>query len=180
MSTSNGDIHSSEISPLRRGPLRLSLAEDPGRYRLDGAWWPQTRDLEVELADLVDNFPESAGRIVRARFSPPDWDPAPHQVAVGGGYVKVGSFPRDDSHMIHLMMSDLTVVSVLVVPPGFTDDQGAEALMAAAAAGNAHSAADLLEEVTDSPDVDPRDLWTDRGDSWWGTSAVPPSFRTGR
>ena len=180
MSTSNGDTHSSEVLPLSRGPLRLNLAQDPGRNRLDGAWWPQSRDLGVELADLVDNFPSSAGRIVRARLSPPDWDAAPHEVAVAGGYVQVGSLSRDDSHMIHLMLSDLTVVSVLVVPPGFTDGQGAEALLAAAAAGNSHSAADLLEEVTNSPDADPRDRWTDHGDSWWGASAVPPSFRTGQ
>lgn len=180
MSTSNGHIHSSEIPPLRRGPLRLNMAKDPGTNRLDGAWWPQTRDLEVELADLVDNFPSSSGRIVRALFSAPDWDPVPHHVPVAGGYVTVGSSPRGDSHMIHLTLSDLTVLHVLVVPPGLTDLQGAEALMAAAAAGNAHSAADLLEEVTDSPDVDPRDRWTDDGDPWWGPSAVPPSFRTGR
>jgi len=51
--------------------------------------------------------------------------------------------------------------------------------MAAAAAGNAHSAADLLEEVTDSSDVDPGDRWTDHGESWWEPSAGPPSFRTG-
>jgi hypothetical protein len=179
MTTSNGPIDPSGSPPLRRGPLRLNLAEDPGRNRLDGAWWPQSRDLAVELADLVDHFPPASGRIVRALFSPPDWDPVPRRVPVAGGYVKVGSYPRDDSHLIHLTLSDRAMLRVLVVPPGFTDGQGAEALMAAAAAGNAHSAADLLEEVTDSLDIDPRDRWTDHGDSWWGPSVGPPSFRTG-
>jgi hypothetical protein len=66
------------------------------------------------------------------------------------------------------------------VPPGFAEDHGAEALLAAATTGNAHSAADLLEEVTDLPHVDPTDHWTDGGGSWWGPSPVPPSYRTGR
>jgi hypothetical protein len=71
------------------------------------------------------------------------------------------------------------VLHILVVPPEFTTGQGEEALLAAATSGNAHSAADLLAEVVDSPDVDPRDHWTDDGGSWWGRSRVPPSFRTG-
>jgi hypothetical protein len=134
----------------------------------------------VELADLVDHFPSRSGRVVRALFSPPDWDPAPRRVAVAEGFVKVGSFPRDDSHLIHLTMSDRSVLHVLVVPPGFTADQGAEALLAGATSGNEHSAADLLEEVTNSAGFDPRDRWVDHGDSWWGRpSEGPPSFRTG-
>ena len=161
MSTSSKPILPSEIHPQSRGPLRLNMAEHPGKNYLDGAWWPQSRDLAVELADLVDHFPPRFGRIVRALFSPPDWEPGPRRVPVAGGYVKVGSFPRDDSHLIHLRTSDRNVLQVLVVPPGFTDAQGDEAMLAAATSGNAHSAADLLAEVTDSPDVDPRDHWTD-------------------
>lgn len=180
MSTSFVPILRSEIHhPPSRGPLRLSMAEHPGRNRLDGAWWPQSRDLAVELADLVDHFPPRFGRIVRALFSPPDWDPAPRRIPVADGYVKVGSFPRDDSHLIHLTTTDRTVLYLLVVPPGFTDYQGAEALLAAATSGNVHSAADLLEEVTDSPDVDPRDRWTDHGESSSEPSAEPPPWGTG-
>lgn len=179
MSASNGPILPSGIRPTSRGPVRLNLAEKPGRNHLDGAWWPQSRDLAVELADLVAHFPPRFGRIVRALFSPPDWDPAPRRIPVAGGYVKVGSFPRDDSHLIHLTTSSRTVLHVLVVPPDFTADQGAEALLAAATPGYAHSADDLLEEVTNSPDVDPVDRWTDHGESWWGPSPVAPSFRTG-
>jgi hypothetical protein len=155
------------------------MAEHAGRSHLDGGWWPHSRDLAIELADLVDNFPARLGRIVRALHSPPDWDRAPRRVPVAGGYVDVGSLPGDDGHLMHLTTSARIVLRVLVVPPGFTEDQGVEALLAAATPGNDHSAADLLEEVTDSPDVDPMDHWTDDGGSWWGPSAVPPSFRTG-
>lgn len=179
MSTSNGPILLSEAPATSRGPLRLRMARHPDRNHIDGGWWPQSRDLAVELADLVDHFPTQFGRIVRALVSPPDWDPAPRRIPVAGGYVKVGSFPRDDTHVIHLKTSDRLVLHVLVVPPGYTDDQGAEALLAAAASGNAHPASDLLDTVTEYPDVDPMDHWSDDGGSWWEPHSVAPSFRTG-
>ena len=179
MSTSNGLVLVSEIATPSRGPLRLHLAGHPGRDHLDGGWWPQSRDLTVELADLVNHFPPQLGRIVRAVVSPPDWDPAPRRIPVAGGYVKVGSFPRDDTHLIHLKTSDRTVLHVLVVPPGFTQDQGDEALLAAATSGNAHSASDLLDEVTEYPDIDPMDHWSDDGGSWRGFHPGSPEVRTG-
>lgn len=160
MSTPNSPTPPTTAGPTRV-PLRLRLADDPGRNHLDGGWWPQSRDLQVELADLVDHFPADRGRIVRALFSPPDWDPAPRRIAVRGGFVKAGSFPRDDTHLIELKTSDGHLLRVLVVPPGYTHDQGEEALLAAATSGNAHSGADVLEEVTRYLDVNPLDHWRD-------------------
>jgi hypothetical protein len=160
-----------------RTALRLRMGRTMGVDRLDGGWWPQSRDLAVELADLVDHFPADRGRVVRALFSPPDWDPAPRRVPVGTGYVKVGSFPRDDTHLIELKTSDRTVLHVLVVPPGFSEDQGTEALLAAATPGNSHAAGDLLSVVSEHPDVDPADHWDDDGGAWWGEDRSAPSFR---
>jgi hypothetical protein len=156
------------------------MAERADRNHVDGGWWPQSRDLAVELADLVDHFPPRFGRIVRALVSPPDWDPAPRRIPVAGGYVKVGSFPRDDSHLVHLTTSDRIVLYVLVVPPRFTHAQGDGALQASATAGNAHSAAEILHEVAEHPDVDPIDQWSDDGGSWWEPGRVAPSLRAGR
>lgn len=142
-----------------RTPLRLHLADQPGRDVLDGGWWPQSRDLAVELADLVDHFPEDRPRIVRVLFSPPDWDDHPRRVQVARGFVKVGSFPRDDTHLVLLNVGAATPLRLLVVPPGLSPDQGEEAMLAAASRGNAHPAAELLATVTEHPDVDPRDHW---------------------
>jgi hypothetical protein len=139
--------------------LRLRMAERPGRDTLDGGWWPHSRDLAVELADLVAHFPPGLGRIQRAVFSPPDWDPTARRVPVVHGFVKVGSFPRDDTHLILLKTSDRTTLRVLVVPPGLSQSQGEEALLAASTSGNTHSATCLLETVTDQPDCGPDDHW---------------------
>jgi hypothetical protein len=147
-----------------RSALRLRMGPTMGADRLDGAWWPQSRDLAVELADLVDHFPAKCGRVVRALFSPPDWDPAPRRIPVAAGYVKVGSFPRDDTHLIELKTSDRSVLQVLVVPPEFTEGQGADALLAAATVGNAHSASEVLAGAR--PDLLPDCHWEDDGGSW--------------
>ncbi len=158
MSTSNDPIHVPDVSPTR-GPLRLRMARTLGRDTLDGGWWPRSRELATELVELADHFPAALGHVTRVLVSPPDWDDRPRSVRVARGMVKVGSFPRDDTHLITLTTSNRTLLRVLVVPPGYSDDQGDEALLAAATHGNAHSATELLETVTEHPDIDRRDLW---------------------
>jgi len=165
-----------------RVTLRLRIGEHPGQDRLDGGWWPQSRDLAVELADLVGHFPSGHGRVVRALYSPPDWDFPPRRVPVGARHVKVGCFPRDDTHLIDLTMLDRSMLRrlrLLVVPPGLSAGQGEEALLAAATPGNDHPASSLLDTVTEFPDVDPADQWSDDGSSWWHPSPTAPSFRVG-
>jgi hypothetical protein len=144
---------------VQRSPLRLRLVEHVGRDRLDGGWWPQSRDLAVELADLAEHLPRELGRVVRIVFSPPDWDTPPRRVAVPDGYAKADPFPHDAAHLIQLETDERTVLHVLVVPPELTDPQGEEALLAAASPGNTHSAVDLLDTVTEHPDIDPADHW---------------------
>lgn len=140
--------------------LRLSMGTArAGSDRLDGGWWPRSRDLATEFAVLVEDFPTEHGRIVRALYSPPDWDDSPRTVAVRGRAVKVGKFPRDDSHVIYLTTSDRVVYCVLVVPSSFDEAQGAEALLAAGTQGNRHAAGDLLDTVTNEASVDRDRLW---------------------
>lgn len=118
-----------------RGALRLRLADPAAGRPLDGGWWPHSRQLLVELADLVDNFPPERGRIVRATFSPPDWDDAPNRVPISRGYVQVGSAPKDDTHVIVLRTSERQELVLLVVPPDMSEAQGEAALQAAVSTG---------------------------------------------
>jgi len=53
-----------------RVPLRLQMTQKPHSHPLDGGWWPQSRYLEVELADLVDHFPTAHGPCTVAASSP--------------------------------------------------------------------------------------------------------------
>lgn len=165
-----------------RAPLRLRLRDAPGLARLDGGWWPQSRDLAVELADLVDHFPAERSRVVRALYSPPDWDAPPRRVPVARGYVKVGFFPRDDTHQIHLRLWDTTTVHLLVVPSGTSQTRGTAAMRAASVASGTETAAQLLSWGSgddDRADDEGDDHWTDDGGAYWDPHPVAPSYRTG-
>jgi hypothetical protein len=158
MTTSDRSEHPRER--LHDTPTRLRLATHLGSNSLDGGWWPRSRDLGRELGELVAQFPADLGRITQVRVSPADWGTRPRTVQVARGMVRVSSFSTGDAHVAHLTTSNRTLLRLLVVPPELTDYQGEEALLAAATAGNAHTARELLRTVTDSPDVDPRDHWT--------------------
>lgn len=128
------------LAPQARGSLRLRLADDPDLGAPDGAWWPRSRDLQTEAADLVDHFPDSAGPIYRLLFSRPDWDHPTNaegggvrKIVAGRGPVKVGSFPSDDTHLMILTMSSGRRLRLVVIPSSATRADG-ERLLAAAGA----------------------------------------------
>ncbi len=152
-------------NPETHHPLRLQLSAAPGRDRLDGAWWPYSRDLESEMSDLVQRFPPSQAQISRAVYSRPDWDTAPRKITAGRRVLKVGSFPRDDTHVLIVQLSDGKRLTLLVVPPDFTPGQGEEALLAGSTTGNRHTASELLVEVTNQHDADPSGVWERAADS---------------
>ena len=111
-----------------RLPLRLELRPQPHAEAVAGAWWPQSRDLLTEVADLVDHFPASAGRISRVLYSPPDWDAAHRRVPTARGVVKAGAFPRDDTQLMILSMADHSRLQLRVVPPSLDEAAGREAM----------------------------------------------------
>ena len=145
--------------PSTRGSLRLHMSDRIGLDTLDGGWWPRSRDLAVELADLAGHFPRAFGRIRHAVYSPPDWDEPPRRIAVRDGHVEVDAVAQDDTHLVLLRTSQRLTLRLLVVPHDFSADQGAEALLAATTSGYAHSAGCLLDTVADQPGVEPLDFW---------------------
>lgn len=149
-----------------RLPLRLRLDHDRQSGLLDGAWWPQSRDLQVEAADLVDRFPQDVGRVGRLLFSRPDWDavagaPAPHRIHSRRGWVKVGSFPSDDTRVMVVAMQSGQRLRLLVVPSD-TDPAVAEEIMERAAdTDNTRSAAELLGVGGPDQSGIGSDVWND-------------------
>jgi hypothetical protein len=107
--------------PFSRVPLRMQLAEAPASGPISGVWWPQSRNLQLEAADLVDHFPDQVGHIDRLLFSRPDWDNpvvdgrGVRRVQARRGPVKVGSFPSDDTHLMILLLASGRRVSLRVI-----------------------------------------------------------------
>ena len=132
-------------APAPSTPPRLELAAAPANGLLAGSWWPRTRDLERELANLVDHFPSEVGHVSRAVFSRPDWDTAPRSVQVGRGRMKTGSFPRDDTHVMVLTLSTRRRLSLMVVPPDTEEGAARDLMTKASDPANTSSALRLLD-----------------------------------
>jgi Family of unknown function (DUF5994) len=114
-----------------RVPLRLGLSDTPSSDDgSGGSWWPQSRDLQTEAADLVDHFPEAAGHISRMLFSRPDWDNSTEggrgvrRILADRGPVKVGSFPGDDTALMILSLASGDRLTLHVIP---SDSDAADA-----------------------------------------------------
>ena len=132
-----------------RVPLRLRLDNSFQSGPLDGVWWPQSRDLQREAADLVDHFPGLVGRIARLLFSRPDWDAVPgapsiRRIQAARGAVKVGSFPSDDTHVMIVKMSSGQQLRLLVVPSDTEPTLASKIMQQAADDRNTDSPSTLL------------------------------------
>jgi uncharacterized protein DUF5994 len=134
--------------PATRVPLRLRLADPDRPQALDGGWWPQSTNLAVEMGDLVDGFPPEQARIVRAVYSPPDWEDAPKRVTTARGYIETAAFAREFSPVMILTTSDRRKLCLLVIPARLTQSQGEAALEASVTPRFAPSPAELLATIT--------------------------------
>lgn len=115
-------LSTSPTPTAARKTLRLRLSDTTTPGVADGAWWPQSRDLQTEAADLIDHFPTAAGRINRLLFSRPDWDNSTvdgrgiRKIHAARGPVKVGSFPHDDTKLMIAIMANGQRLKLLVIP----------------------------------------------------------------
>ncbi|WP_141015570.1 DUF5994 family protein [Nocardioides sambongensis] len=146
--------------------LRFEVQDRMPTGGVDGAWWPRSRDFQREAADLVDHFPPS-GRIARLLFSRPDWDAAPgrpsvRHVLTARGPVKVGSFPRDDTHVMSVKMLTGQLIELLVIPPE-TSPARADRLMRWASDQKDFRTANELLAAEDPAEGLGRDLWDSEG-----------------
>ncbi|MFD9126004.1 DUF5994 family protein [Kitasatospora sp. NPDC059571] len=114
--------------------LRLSLAPAGVRAgRLDGAWWPRSRDLLLELPSLAAELDQRWGRVTRITVNPAQWPVVPRRIPVEGHVVHAGWFTvEQDEHMIMVCSYAPRRLNLLVVPPS-TDRARAARLMSLAA-----------------------------------------------
>lgn len=133
----------------RRAPLRLVMTLELGGGVFDAAWWPQSRDLVVEFADLTENLPEGFGRVVNLAYWESSWDPSPTWLPVGGGrFVHSRIFPSTaDPHRVLLRLDSHRSLDMLVVPPDLDNETALRAMEAAASPSDRASALTLVAEA---------------------------------
>ncbi|GAB2719467.1 DUF5994 family protein [Kitasatospora kifunensis] len=120
--------------PTMDSAVRLSLAPDgvrPGR--LDGAWWPRSRDLLLEIPSLAAELGRRWGEVLRITVNPAQWPVIPRRIPVAGHAVHVGWFSGEQDQHTVVVCSDAPLrLELLVVPPS-TDAVDAARLMSEAA-----------------------------------------------
>jgi hypothetical protein len=163
---STSESSSGPSTATGRVPLRIRLDNGFQSGHVDGAWWPQSRDLQVEAADLVDHFPHLIGSIERLLFSRPDWDavagaPSARRIQAHRGPVKVGSFPSDDTHLMIVKMTSGARLRLLVIPSDTAPAEATRVMDLAADERNQASARELLRLTGADQSGIGFDVWND-------------------
>ncbi|MEV4192779.1 DUF5994 family protein [Streptomyces toxytricini] len=112
--------------------------------RLDGAWWPRSRDLAAELPTLADALEGRWGRITRVLVNPGHWPVVPHKVAVIGHVLHVGWFTEQDPDKVILLSYTTGRCDLLVIPPETEPASAARLMTAAALPGSVLTASALM------------------------------------
>ena len=121
-------------SPLPSHPvLRLRLAPRSDLPRsIDGAWWPRSYDLLVELPRLLAGLPREWGHITSATVNGA-WSAGPGRILVSNQVVRLRRARAANAPpTVVLLAPGQGRWDLVVVPPDTTED-AAEPLMAAAA-----------------------------------------------
>ncbi|MGW2516186.1 DUF5994 family protein [Streptomyces sp. NPDC001617] len=122
--------------PLPSHPvLRLRLAPHGGMPRsIDGAWWPRSYDLLVELPRLLAGLPREWGHITSVTVNGAAWPVTAGRMLVSNQVVRLRrTLAASAPHTVVLLAPGRGRWDLLVVPPD-TTEEAAEPLMAAAVA----------------------------------------------
>ncbi|MER5184283.1 DUF5994 family protein [Streptomyces sp. NPDC002896] len=160
-------------------PARLSLTPSSTVLgRLDGAWWPRSRNLFRALPALADALIGPSELVTRVTVNPVGWPVIPRTIPVSGHIVHVGWF-TDEQHPHTLVLLSRTVGrwNLLVVPPETGAAAAARLMYAAATVGNRRTADRLMADEEATGDVtgtrSGEEAWETDGGAW----ARPPLSR---
>jgi hypothetical protein len=153
--------------------LRLRLkpkTTKPTGY-VDGGWWPRSRDLTVELPELVRVLGVRLGGVTRVAFPLGAWRTAPRTIVVDARAIALEGFNSQDQHVLHVSGPDRQRISVLVIPPDTLTVAAHGAMMMASRRDNADRPITILAEMGVVPDESHGRLWLVRDDdeARWST-----------
>ena len=139
---------SQRTTPKTRPRLRLKPKAPTTGY-VDGAWWPRSDHLAVELPDLLAVLSVRLGPIEQVIFNLGDWAHEPTEFTMGGQPVRLGGSTGQPVDTIQVIGGNHKLV-LLVVPPGTDQERAHDAMMSAAAPDNASTIEDLLRVMIEN------------------------------
>jgi hypothetical protein len=111
--------------------VRVSLRDNAGDggSPFDGAWFPRSRDLALEVPELIAELDRRGVRVERFTYPLGPWTPVPRKIAVQDRIVRTGGFRSMDPGVVCLTWDGGTRrADLLVVPPETDVLTGARAL----------------------------------------------------
>ena len=112
---------------------------------VDGAWWPRSDDLAIELPDLLAVLSVRLGAVDRVMYNLAEWATVPRRLTTGGRAVRLDGYRRQPASTLQVLGANGSDrILLLVVPPYSDPDAAHEAMMTAAAPGDASTVDDLL------------------------------------
>ena len=134
--------------------VRVSLRDDAGdgTSAFDGGWFPRSRDLAVELPELIAELDRRGIRVERFTYALDAWTPVTRKIAVQGRVVRTGGFRSMDRGVVCLTWAGGTRrADLLVVPPETDVLTGARALRLATRRGLPRSPQMVLAAARSTP-----------------------------
>ncbi len=139
--------------PPSHALLRLK-PQGPITGFVDGAWWPRSRDLPVELPALLTVLDVPLGRVERVCYHLGDWPPARRKLAVAGGVVRLEGFGSQRAGTVTVIgAGDRRRLTLLIVPPETDPELAHHILMTAAHRDNIDSVETLFSARIAAADV---------------------------
>ncbi|SKE09181.1 Uncharacterised protein [Mycobacteroides abscessus subsp. abscessus] len=142
------------FSRPRCGPavrLRLKPKAPPGGY-VDGAWWPYSKDLMMELPSLLRVLTVRLGSIDRVMYRVSEWTTSSRRLLFRDRLAHLNWSLIQPANTVSIHGAHGVNLNLLVIAPD-TEARGAHiSMMAAAAPGNHATVAQLLSlDVADEP-----------------------------
>lgn len=110
---------------------------------VDGAWWPESRDLAAQVPALLEALPAGLGRIERVSYNLAAWGTTARGLRIDDAVVHLAGYRTQNHDTVDVIGRD-QLVTLLVVPPDTADDAARGAMRAASSADNRDSVGDLL------------------------------------
>jgi hypothetical protein len=113
---------------------------------VDGAWWPHSDDLPIELPDLLAVLSIRLGPIDHVTYNFADWATAPTKFPTGDDMVRLSGYYQQPGNTIQVVGIDRTKLVLLVVPTRTGPEHAHDIMMSAAGPDNVSSIDALLHD----------------------------------